>query len=602
MVIAYPADRPVQPQFFGFPLPHPPDHASPLTDSTRHLCCAPYVDSDFAGEVIREVVEDEHRAVPPTLDADFDHDPIVRHCFRARRLLLGRDVLLTLLVVLGLLTTPVSTLLWLTVGVWVLLARTRTVRAMPWLGRARLLVWVAVHGIVVSCVGGILPYVLVLIMALAANPAGTTGFNGPYDDTSGGLASGLSSSLVSYGALLAPFVLAILALTVVVLFRNRAYGILAHELSPQSRTELPKLPNNRVAQRMAWVSAAQHGNITVYSADPFLGAGSIARQWSFAMPLEPEEGRRGGPSQRVAIDPVRLNQVLRDRLLRLRDPDMPESERVPGLYLMPHLVADGTRRQRDVLLEPSGQTPYTVASPAAIEAIIRHPQGGLRYYQRAIIGAHGKSVRDAYDQEVVPAQDQQLVVSVFVHVAVEGGMLYTEFVATVLPPPRAEYHLPDALHTSSERIFTRALRDAVRTWPADCAAAPWRMARSWRRIVTTGRRMDRADRASREYRVYDYGARLSVRELGAEREPTTYLQSLDADKYAKIAERAITDALLGHLEEQGVNTAEFAMRVNFVQNIGAQTLNNMFDMAGSTFSGPTAFGSGATATTVATGS
>src|SRR5207249_4749585 len=202
----------------------------------------------------------------------------------------------------------------------------------------------------------------------------------------------------------------------------------------------------------------------------------------------------------------------------------------------------------------------------AVEAIIRHPQGGLRFYQRAVVGAHGKSVHASDGREVAPAQDQHMLVSVFVHVAAEGGMLYTEFVGTVLPPINARYHLLDALHSSGERLFARALRGAVLGWPADTAVAPVRALRSWWQIVTRSYRMNRANRASREYRAFDYGARISVRELAAEPMPRTYLQHLDADKYVKVAERAVIEALFSYLEEAGVDTAEFSTRVNFVQN------------------------------------
>jgi uncharacterized membrane protein len=285
---------------------------------------------------------------------------------------------------------------------------------------------------------------------------------------------------------------------------------------------------------------------------------------------------------------MRAYEVIRERLLRLRHPALPVPEHVPGLYLLPHLVASGTRDEDDALVEPLARLPYALAAPPAVEAVIRQPQGGLRYYQRVVLGAHGKSVRARDNREIVAAQDQQVLVSAFVHVAVEGGMLYTEFATTLLPPVNQRFQLLDDLHRAPDRLLSRALRDSLRDWPADTVAAPVRAARTLWRMATGGFRMNRADRASREYRTYDYGARFSVRELGSEPAPVTYLQVLDADKYAQLAERAVVDALFSYLDAAGVDTTEFSKRAEVVQN-------NHYTVRGNTFQGATAFGQAASA-------
>lgn len=67
--------------------------AQQLSDTTRGLCSGAYVDVTYANEVIAEVVESERKAVPPSFG--FDLDPVVRHCLRARRLLIIRYALAT---------------------------------------------------------------------------------------------------------------------------------------------------------------------------------------------------------------------------------------------------------------------------------------------------------------------------------------------------------------------------------------------------------------------------------------------------------------------------------------------------------------------------
>ena len=46
------------------------------------------------------------------------------------------------------------------------------------------------------------------------------------------------------------------------------------------------------------------------------------------------------------------------------------------------------------------QRPYSVAEPDTIKAIIRHPQGGVRYYQRVTVTADGKPIMDRFGQEI----------------------------------------------------------------------------------------------------------------------------------------------------------------------------------------------------------
>lgn len=598
--------------FFGFPAPSAPDPAPELSTATRQLCCGAYVDGAFANHVITEVVEDEHRAVPPSLD--FDVDPVVRHCYRARRTMLARDLALTALTVVGLGFTQGIGVAWLALGGAMLLARSPKTRALPAAQRFQLFGVIATIGILFLCCQ--LGSSLVGMMLPAS--VFDSGYGGGYESPGYGqesppadpsaLWSATQTRVVSGLLLWAPVVFGVLTLAVLVLWRMWVYRILTSDLAPGRRHPLPPLPNPRVERRMAKVRTAQHGNLSVHSVDPFLGAGMVTRLWSFAIPLQARKSTahanggsaNGGSANgealppdaatfRVPVDPVRACEVIRERLLRLRHPDLPATEHVPGLYLLPHLVASGTREEDDVLVEPQGRVPYSLAAPAAVDAVIRQPQGGLRFYQRVVLGAHGRSVRDRDNRVVVTAQDQQVLVSAFVHVAVEGGMLYTEFATTLLPPVNGRFQLLDDLHRAPDRLLGRALRDSVRSWPVDTVAAPVRAARTLWRMATGGYRMNRADRASREYRSYDYGARFSVRELGAEPGPVTYLQVLDADKYAQLAERAVVDALFSYLDAAGVDTTEFSRRAETVQN-------NHYTVRGNTFQGAAAFGQGASAT------
>src|ERR1700683_2194938 len=86
---------------------------SDLSNNTRYLCAAPYVDPGFANKVIRNVLA-AHRAVVPSVG--FDLGPIIRHCLNARKLALIRDLVLTLLLLIGLVTDPFAVIILLVIA------------------------------------------------------------------------------------------------------------------------------------------------------------------------------------------------------------------------------------------------------------------------------------------------------------------------------------------------------------------------------------------------------------------------------------------------------------------------------------------------------
>ena len=81
--------------YFTHASARPPE---PMSNATRYLCAAAYLDAAFANGVIGELVA-SHRAVAPSRGIDLV--PIVRHCLKARNMQLTRDVLLTTLLLIG---------------------------------------------------------------------------------------------------------------------------------------------------------------------------------------------------------------------------------------------------------------------------------------------------------------------------------------------------------------------------------------------------------------------------------------------------------------------------------------------------------------------
>ncbi|NMO55293.1 hypothetical protein HH310_29430 [Actinoplanes sp. TBRC 11911] len=544
-----------------------------LNDTTRQLCGAPYLDAGFANAVIREVVESERKAVPPSYD--FDLDPVVRHCLRARRLLLARYAIVTGLLLVGLCLSGSLTLVWLGLCAVVVGVRSSAVRQMP---RSVRLAGLAVIAVLAMCLAGY--FLFQFLLAGVVGSMGLSGTSSPFGD-SGGVSTPDLGGAFAGGmlvlSLLAPIGLAIAMFLALFLSRRQAYGILTTELAPGVVPSVPHTGNSRIEWRLGVVAAMQRGNICVQDVDPFAGAGWVEHSWSLATPLRSKNG-----DGRVPIDSASLNRRVHDAVLGLRDPRLRDGERIPNIYVVPYLVADGNRRGDDPLIDPQTRTPRTMASPETIDAIMDNPQGGLRHYLRAVVPASGKEIRTSDGRLVLPAQDSGIGVTAFVHLAVEGGMLYTEFVCTVMPQVRRRYHLVDNLRP--ERIPAQAAAHTLRAFLHDNILGPAHLVRlGWDTVRLSGR-MTRSARLADEFRYYDYGARFSVRELAAQRPTVKFMQVLDSGKYMKLLDRAVTEAVLDHLDERGVDTSELRNAVASVsidnatfiggqQNFGGKNTN-----------------------------
>ena len=83
--------------------------------------------------------------------------------------------------------------------------------------------------------------------------------------------------------------------------------------------------------------------------DPFAGAGWVEHSWSFATSLRPAGGGEG----RVRIDSAALNQRVHDAVVGLRDQRLSEGERIPNVFVVPYVAADGNRSADDPLIDPA---------------------------------------------------------------------------------------------------------------------------------------------------------------------------------------------------------------------------------------------------------
>ncbi|MFC4913270.1 hypothetical protein [Actinomadura gamaensis] len=577
---------------FGHVRPVPGSAGRPLQSTTRHLSAAVYLNRAVCAAVIGEYLHDQHRAVAPSFG--FDLEPVIRHALRARRLRIFRDVaLLAAWTVLYVVLPGVA----LAAG-WFLIPTAIAARV-----RWRELAWQ--WRVVVGAVLAIPLLYLVAILFLFSG-------GGSEEDVpaSGGLERLRESMLIEH-----PWASLLLAalLFLVIYFGHLAlvFWTLSRELGPGAQGPGPAVLSGRVNALLERIRAAQLGNVTLYSGDnPFLGAGPIrsdlSRTWSVVLELDrsagdPLTGKPGGnPLSMDAVgrpDPMTMQRRVRESVLSMRDewppsPDgapidrgtwLPPNERVAGLNTGWHVVAPGLceQRRRPVapadprpfdghpLIDAAARLPYSLAGDEAVDALVRHPQGAVRCFQRITVGAQSQPVMRRDGSALAPAEERDAVLTTFVHLAVEGRMLYGQFVAAVLPPVRPEFQIVDLLPAwsapvilwQSVRAGWRGAAEAVLLPLPRTVGAVWRLASG---ALTAAGGGDPAARIA-----HDYGARLSVRELVADTGMHDFLQVADVDKYAKLIERRVSEALLDYLSNEcGVDVTAYRQQAGVVLNQG----------------------------------
>ncbi|MFI6072463.1 hypothetical protein ACIA5C_12825 [Actinoplanes sp. NPDC051343] len=533
---------------------------TPLTSTTRYLSGAAYVDQKYAEIVIDEMIGESHRAVAPALG--YDLVTIIRHCFRAQRLWLRQNALLTLVLLVGafVFTGPTVTLFVVCLLAYLFMPdRTRVRRK----GRPA---WQVVVGLllVVGLGGCLFGPAAALLSIVGSGSFSGSSLGSTYDSPAGSDSTG---SVVKFGlGLLAVVVGLMVVLTlhrywmIDIITTDLARGKPAGRLRPEAR---------EVEHRLGVVGAAQSGNIVLHAGfEPFVGAGERINAWAVATELRarPPQGAEpgAGPGPRVDIDPNGLMHHLRHRLASMRGRDLPGPAQIIGLQLRDQVVSSGTRWHDYPLIDDRTRLPYSFAEPATVEAIIRSPQTSARHFLRASVGAPDRAALGADGRTIMPAEHQSAISSTFIHVAVEGGLLYVELVSTVLGPIRQAYLDIDRYSATDDRL-SPAVGEAFRRFLGDVAVAPFRLVRALYRRLTLIGAMHKADQEAAREPVYDFGSRIDVRELASRPSYANYLQGLDAEKYTRLIDKRVTEAIDEYLVSQGVDSADFVAKANFYQ-------------------------------------
>jgi hypothetical protein len=492
-----------------------------LSNAERYLASAAYVDPKYAALVIREFLGSRRAVVP----ADIDLKSIVLHSLRSQRLRFMRDISLSVVLIVSLCLSPVPT-----VALMASVAFLGILQAFCWNRASAGVRLLAVFGGVIA-----------LAIAVAAWAA--IGFTGP-----------LVPDIIAI-----PVALCLCAAILVcyVAVRNR---MLAEYLVPGALALPPAFAqmSESAHARLAAVARACYGNLMLSDdGESILGvaAGSQSqsagpfRNWSLTTMLRPHDARQGldlrGMGDWVRIDPVVLHQSIRQRLLSLNDPGLPVNERIAALAVK-DLIIGGSRIRRDSpLWDHAGLTPYSHVSRDAVDALIRHPQAELHYYQWVHIAEQSQPVM-TNGRMVIDGHDGGAEISALIRVGVEGHMLFLEFIPGALPSVKEEYQIADRI--SGSRSRWKAVRDVASSAFLDVALAPVRVLPNFRSMTTKP-----SDRVPHSI---DVGARVNVQVLGAA-QALTGRQLLDASRHMQMIEREVLDAVRDFLDANGADAGEF---------------------------------------------
>ncbi|MFJ3879890.1 hypothetical protein ACIPW5_20860 [Streptomyces sp. NPDC090077] len=529
----------------------PPVHPS-VSEAGRLLCAGTYLDAAYRDRVIDELFVHEERIAAPSYG--FDAARVLAHALRARRVELAWAA--------GVIGAWFTGSLLTGGGIMLLLVPFLLLSLATWL-RARGNYLVRLLGIVVQVYASLSLFVVVLALLGAATGelVALLDFRNLFNlfDSSGHSSyrpSGPSGRLTAW---LTPVVFAAIV-TVVGLQRGHAARIVLRELSPARYADQANDPAEtgqgarfrRVRHR---IRNEQHSPLVMYDVNaPFTGAGEAFRPWQLSVELRPRDdlgpGRKPEPVTNAHIV-GRITPLL--HALRVPSPHGSREAQEAVLDRLRELAVD------ECVFLPANGLPHRDAAPVSPAQFAEHRLGAIE---------EGGERRRHFLRIRVGGWDENLVVTVFVRVHTQGGMLMLEVAPHVLLPVRAGFQNADA---AAQRLLNNTwlgkAADALTATPGSFAASVatlGRGSRSGSRIATGGHGGARPE-----------GPAVSVRELASTDEGSLF-HLMDLDRYLKTIQDRVVGGVTVALHEAGWHTEEFSRRAVTVAEGGVyiQSMNN----------------------------
>ncbi|KOX17287.1 hypothetical protein ADK67_38735 [Saccharothrix sp. NRRL B-16348] len=530
------------------------DRGADRDEGTRHLCAAAHLSRDFADAALQELLVEPTRPAAPA--PGVDTSAVLTEALAARLRTDVVDVLVLVLLGLTLYFSVSLAVVWITIAV--LLSLPKIIRV--WLaararrGDTRPVRPVRMGITVLTLVLSIGP----VVTMIGGDPEGTA--EDAFEDVVG---------------------LSLLAAALVVLLANRL--VVAHHVTARFGPLRGSAPHPvdrallRLAPALARRIAERHGAATRVAPgaseedglvplvvhrgyQPFVGAGDIHEPWTVAVPLE---RRSDVPRTDVTLGTSTLLDGITAKVTDLRTASLlAPSGRLGALKVDDYVVvaAQGLvdhlpdRVSAHYLRRP-GEPPYTHVSRAHAHELRDNPLEWSRFYRRF----------------AVETWDRDLVLSVFVHVAMDESTLYLEWTPCVLRPISSELKSVDAEPASAWVPVGRALKDLV-LLPASALSRIVRLTTHPRPSAQAGARVD-ADK---------YGSLMTLREMAADVELHSYFQQADVERYTHLLRTRVTLAVAEILRDAGYHTASFDQQAQSIVN---NTVNTVTVTEGGTLTG-----------------
>ncbi|MFE9633820.1 hypothetical protein [Streptomyces sp. NPDC006463] len=542
------------------------DVAAPVhpskSEAGRLLCAGVYLDTAYRERVIDELYVHEERFTAPSYG--FDAARVLAHALRARRIEMAWAVAVVAVWALGLLLLQ-TFIVFLIVPGLLLSGAGQIKRYRDRTGRGSRIVEYVLRGYAVWMLGNVLWGVVAGFADGRVAPLrfSEAGFFFPF---LGGVIARDPLGIFLEWPRMGRFygeayswvaVLVFLLLTTVAgLQRGHLARVLHLSLDREEYAAGAGdlvVTGRRFGRARARIQRIQHAPLVLYDVgNPFCGAGRAHLPWQLSVELRPR-----GDGEVDELDNAQIVDRIRPRL---------EALRIPSPHGSPEAEASVLDRLRELVIDecvflPADGLPDVDSLDLSHEAFAEH---------RATAVEEGGERRRHFLRVRIGGWDENLVVTVFIRVHTQGGMLMLEVAPHVLLPVRPDFQRADDTaqrqrrNTAFAKVVWAVVNGAGALGPALLALVralriPWRMATAGHGVALPA------------------GPAVSVRELAAQDDASLF-QLMDLDRYLKTIQDRIVGGVTLALHEAGWHTEEFAERaVNVAE--GAVFIQSVRDSA-----------------------
>ncbi|WP_406366402.1 hypothetical protein [Streptomyces sp. NBC_01546] len=530
------------------------------TEAGRLLCAGVYLDTAYRDRVIDELYVHEERFTAPSYG--FDASRVLAHALRARRIEMAWAVAVVAVWALGLLLLQ-TFIVFLIVPALLLSGAGQIKRRRDRTGRGSRIVEYLLRGYAVWMLGNVLWGVVAGFADDIVQPIrfSESGWFLPY---LGEVIMRNPLGIFLEWPLMGRFygeayswvaVLVFLLLTTVAGLQRGHFARVLHSSLDREGYAAGAgdllVTGRRFGRARARIQRIQHGPLVMYDvANPFCGAGQAHLPWQLSVELRPRGDRE--PDE---LDNAQIVERIRPLLEALRVPSPHGSEEAEASVLdrLRELVVD------ECVFLPADGLPDVDSPDLSERAFAEH---------RATAVEEGGERRRHFLRVRIGAWDENLVVTVFIRVHTQGGMLMLEVAPHVLLPVRPHFQMADDIaqrhrrNTAFAKVTWAVANGAGALGPALLALVrairiPWRLATEGHGVAMPA------------------GPSVSVRELASQTDASLF-QLTDLDRYLKTIQERIVGGVALALHEAGWHTKEFAERaVNVAEGaVFIQSVNN----------------------------